>query len=240
MSPEKKTHIIVTCEHAKNHIPRPYQSLFQGFEKAALSTHLGYDPGALSYARGLAKKLDAALFVADASRMLVDLNRSVGHPHLFSPAVRRTAPRLRQEILDRYYLPYRSRIETHIAAAINSGGRVIHLSAHSFTPVLNGIPRDADIGLLYDPARNAEKTLAVRWQHVLQEDAGNRRVRRNYPYAGKSDGFTSALRQHYNLDRYLGIEIEVNQKHVLNGAHHWSAFRRWLIEATHAIVRTNR
>lgn len=234
MSPGKKTCILVSCEHAKNHIPRRYQSLFNG--DAALATHRGYDPGALSYARDLAKNLDAALFSAVASRLLVDLNRSPGHPQLFSAAVRSAAPGLRQEILDRYYFPYRSRVETQIASAVNAGSRVLHLSAHSFTPVLDGMTRDADIGLLYDPARTAEKTLAVLWQRALLADDAGMRVRRNYPYAGKSDGFTSALRQRYGDEKYIGIEIEVNQKHVLGDARHWSAFKRWLVRVTRDVL----
>ena len=33
---------------------------------------------------------------------------------------------------------------------------MIHLSSHSFTPELDGKVRKADIGLIYDPARQRE------------------------------------------------------------------------------------
>ena len=40
------------------------------------------------------------------------------------------------------------------------------------------------------------------------------RVRRNYPYTGKSDGLTAYLRRRFDADRYLGIELEINQAQV--------------------------
>jgi hypothetical protein len=37
-------------------------------------------------------------------------------------------------------------------------------------------------------------------------------VRRNYPYLGRSDGLTTYLRRRFDRDRYVGVEIEVNQR----------------------------
>ena len=37
------------------------------------------------------------------------------------------------------------------------------------------------------------------------------KVRSNYPYLGRADGFTTYLRKQFKSD-YLGIEIEINQK----------------------------
>jgi len=39
-------------------------------------------------------------------------------------------------------------------------------------------------------------------------------TRRNYPYLGCSDGFTTWLRQRFPERCYVGIELEINQKHV--------------------------
>src|SRR4030065_143064 len=79
----------------------------------------------------------------------------------------RAPPPARRAILNRYSRPYRNRVEAHIAAAIAQGSRVIHLSSHSFTPVLDGEVRNADIGLLYDPARHGEAELCPRRQARL-------------------------------------------------------------------------
>jgi hypothetical protein len=36
----------------------------------------------------------------------------------------------------------------------------------------------------------------------------------NYPYQGTSDGFTTHLRKKFPDSQYVGIELEVNQKHL--------------------------
>ena len=225
-------HVLITCEHGGNRIPRRYRPLFAGFE-ALLHTHRGYDPGALALARELARVLDAPLFVSTTSRLLIDLNRSIGHPKLYSEATWDASAAVRREILDTHYLPYRNAVEAHIAAAVARGSRVIHLSSHSFTPVLDGTVRNADIGLLYDPARAGETELCRRWQARMKEQAPELKVRRNYPYTGKSDGFTAYLRRRFPAGVYVGIELEINQKHVLPGGRRRRALQDLVIEALH-------
>lgn len=226
----KPDYTLITCEHGGNRIPPRYRHLFAGFE-ALLQTHRGFDPGALILAKELAMALHAPLFVSTASRLLIDLNRSIGHPRLYSEATRAAPDTLRREILEKHYLPYRNQVTTEIAAAIARGKRVIHISSHSFTPVLDGVERNADIGLLYDPARPGEAALCQRWQAQLKVLTPELKVRRNYPYAGKSDGFTAYLRRHFSSDAYCGIELEMNQKHALIGGQRWRALRDRVIEA---------
>ncbi len=224
------TRCLVTCEHGGNRVPAAYRRYFAGHE-SLLATHRGYDPGALVLARRLAGALGAPLFYATVSRLVIDLNRSLGHPRLYSEATRPASPAVRREILERHYLPYRRRVEGAAAEAIAEGEKVIHLSAHSFTPELDGEVRDADIGLLYDPARPGEAELARRWQAALKDAAPELRVRRNYPYTGKSDGFTAYLRRRFPAEAYVGIELEINQKHVAPGRAHWKKLQEILISS---------
>lgn len=226
----KNDYILITCEHGGNRIPQRYRKLFSGFE-ALLKTHRGYDAGALVMAKEMAKSLSASLFVATTSRLLVDLNRSIGHPRLYSDATRMAPVMVRREILQSHYLPYRNKVEADIAAAIECGSRVIHIASHSFTPELNGVARNADIGLLYDPVCSDEAALCRHWQTQLKAVAPDLKVRRNYPYTGRSDGFTAYLRRRFPDERYVGIELEINQKHVLDGARHWRALRLKVIDA---------
>ena len=72
---------VITCEHGGNRIPAPYRDLFHTHQ-ALLDSHRGYDPGALIMARALATAFAAPLVTSTVSRLLVDLNRSVGHPRL--------------------------------------------------------------------------------------------------------------------------------------------------------------
>jgi predicted N-formylglutamate amidohydrolase len=223
-------HLLITCEHGGNRIPTRYRDLFAGFE-AMLHTHRGYDPGALVLARELAQTLGAPLFVSTTSRLLIDLNRSIGHPKLFSEATRGAPVPARRAIRDTYYLPYRNRVEAGVADLIAGGSRVIHVASHSFTPALDGDVRNADIGLLYDPARPGEVALCRRWQAQLKLLAPELKIRRNYPYTGKSDGLTAHLRRRFPAEVYIGIELEINQKYPLNGGRPWHALRNRVIES---------
>ncbi len=223
---------FITCEHGGNRIPSRYRDFFRGREEL-LRSHRGYDVGALRLARELSADLSAPLLVSTVSRLLIDLNRSPSHPQLYSEATRAAPQDIRREIFQRYYLPYRAKAETQIRQAVENGARVIHISCHSFTPELDGKVRDADLGLLYDPARIAEAGLCRRWQTALRIYAAALKTRLNFPYTGTADGFTVYLRRHFAGNRYLGIELEINQKHVRQSSEHWRRMRSAVIEALH-------
>jgi len=172
--------------------------------------------------------------MSTVSRLLIDLNRSIGHPQLFSPATRGAPQDLREQIVERHYRPYRAHVEELVETAVSRGRRVIHISSHSFTPALNGKMRGADVGLLYDPRRPGEAALCARWKVSLAAIAPRLRVRRNYPYAGKGDGLTAHLRRRFSPDAYVGIELEVNQRIVLAAGPPWAALRRTLIDSLRA------
>lgn len=220
--------LVISCEHGGNRIPAPYRSFFTD-QQAVLATHRGYDAGALQMAKALAAAFGAPLVASTVSRLLVDLNRSVGHPRLHFEAVRRAPAALRQGILKRYYAPHRDTVERLVRQAIAENGRVLHLASHSFTPELDGAVRRADIGLLYDPVRPGEAQLCARWKASLARAAPALVVRRNYPYAGKDDGLTRHLRRLLPPEAYIAVELEINQKHVAGNARAWAALRGVLV-----------
>lgn len=189
-------------------------------------------------ARALATAFGAPRVTSTVSRLLVDLNRSPGHAQLFSAATRGAPATTREEILARYYGPYRARVAHLVEQTVARGQRVIHLSSHSFTPELDGRLRQADVGLLYDPARPGEAELCARWKAALGGLAPALRVRRNYPYAGKGDGLTSLLRLRFPPRSYVGIELEVNQRIVFAGGRRWTALRRMLIDSLRSACAT--
>jgi predicted N-formylglutamate amidohydrolase len=227
--------LLVTCEHGGNRVPKEYRALFAA-RQSLLATHRAYDPGALALARDLARAFDAPLVASTVTRLLVELNRSPGHPQLYSEATRDLPRSEKARIVARYYEPYRREVEERVAQATAARRRVIHISAHSFVPVLNGSTRNADIGLLYDPARAAERALCARWRQALAARAAPLRVRRNYPYRGYADGLTTHLRRVYGRRGYAGVEIEVNQKHVLGGEREWRMLREVLVQSVGDIV----
>ena len=190
-------------------------------------THRAYDLGALLMARELSASLGAPLVMSMVTRLLVDLNRSIGHPHLHREAVRNAQER--EQIIADHYLPYRMQVENLLKKAMARGLRTIHISSHSFTPRLNGKVRTADVGLLYDPSRPGEARICARWKVALLRAAPDIRVRRNYPYLGKNDGFTTYLRHRYRPAAYIGVEVEINQAIVTGARGRWVELRAAII-----------
>lgn len=203
---------MFTCEHGGNQVPRSYSHLFKGGADL-LKSHRGYDPGALDLAKAFSKHFRAPLFSSKITRLLIELNRSQ-EKNLFSLFTESLSEELKDEIKAKYYFPYRFEVESEISRIIKMRKRVIHISVHTFTPMLGKVIRRGDIGLLYDPSHDLEKKFCLSWQKILMYEKCLL-IRRNYPYLGKSDGFTTYLRSLFPENEYLGIEIEVNQKFYL-------------------------
>ena len=107
---------IITCEHGGNRIPAPYRRLCRE-QRALLDSHRGYDPGSLVMAKALASAYRAPLVASTVSRLLIDLNRSIGHPQLFSAATRGAPAETRAQIVEQYYGPIACR------SSVSSGKR---------------------------------------------------------------------------------------------------------------------
>lgn len=206
---------VVTCEHGGARVPAAYRPLFLGADDV-LASHRGWDPGSAPLARTLADALGAPLHLATLTRLLVDLNRSAHNPRVFSELTRALPRARRRELLETHHAPHREAVDRTVARLSVAGVPVIHLAVHTFTPVLDGKVRGADVALLYDPARPSERDFCTRWVGALARLLPDLAVRRNQPYRGATDGLTTWLRSRHPDGGYLGVEIEVNQR-LLNG-----------------------
>jgi predicted N-formylglutamate amidohydrolase len=231
----EKPAVVVTCEHGGNRVPPRWAPLFRG-KHALLSSHRGFDAGALLLARDLARALRVPLVAATSTRLLVDLNRSLGHPALFSAVTRRLPSLEREDILERCYLPYRRQVATTVRRRIDSGRAVVHVSSHSFVPRLDGVVREVDVGVLFDPSRRREVDVTRRWLRLLRAGAPGLRFRSNQPYRGTADGLTTGLRKIHGDAEYAGIEVEVNQAIVAGGPARWRSLRELFARTLRAAV----
>ena len=199
--------LVITCEHAGNEVPDRYVHLFHDPE--ALNSHRGWDPGALSIAEFVKSETKAPLFSCKITRLLIELNRSLNSMSLFSEYSSQLTSQEKGALVNEIYLPYRDAVE----AMINHLEKpVLHFSIHTFTPVLNGISRTTDVGILYDPSRGYETVIAGQLMTALTSTLQGCAVDFNQPYAGIDDGFTTYLRTRFGDSDYAGIEIEVNQR----------------------------
>ncbi|MDP1834781.1 MAG: N-formylglutamate amidohydrolase [Chlamydiales bacterium] len=207
----RKAKLILSCEHGGNKLPSPWDKQV-AIPKKVLASHRGWDIGALELTLALQRAGASQVFIHEVSRLLIELNRSLHHPKLFSEFCEKLSQDERKLLIQNIHLPYRSKVAMAIQSHYSKGKDVWHVSVHSFTPVLEGVERQAEIGILYDPAREGEKQFAKAWRDLLKNKLGDRyRIRMNYPYRGTADGFVTALRKTFHSDRYVGIELEVNQ-----------------------------
>lgn len=206
--------LILSCEHASPVIPEPYVELLAG-ARHLLDSHLSYDLGAAEVCRALAELAEAA-YCGGCSRLLIDLNRSLHHRGLFSEFSRCLSRAARDEIVARYYTPFRNAVLVAVERALVQHGGMAHIAVHSFTPILNGVVRSNDFGLLYDPRRQGERELARRLAAAMRTTDPQLAIKMNYPYRGVADGHTTALRRRFSDRGYLGLEVEINQNLVVD------------------------
>ena len=104
----------------------------------------------------------------------------------------RLEPAREKRLLRRYYWPHRQRVAAWLKQQARQG------TAHtSVGPFVYADPERhlaaCDIGLLYDPQRHDEREFCRTWQAEIRRRRGDLKVRRNYPYLGKSDGLTTTM-----------------------------------------------
>jgi len=206
----KPTVLVISCEHAVNTVPPDYLHLFQQHE-SILQTHRAIDFGALEITQYMCKTMGCEYTQSTVSRLLIDCNRSLTHSRCFSKFSKKLPDSGKKSLIDHYYTPFRQQTKMIIDSHIAANEQVLHLSIHTFTPVIKGLTQNTGIGLLYDSRRHAEKEVARQWHGLLLQETPEYRIRMNYPFPGNSDSFTTTLRHDYVERDYLGMEIEINQ-----------------------------
>ena len=214
--------LMLTCEHASNRLPAAFK---KAVPEDVLRTHRAYDIGAVQVFRKLVRFAKPEFSCEGKfSRLFVDLNRTITNKSAFSEYYealesRDNAAEKVKVQAKAYWQEYREKVENFVKQNIgkdsrsngNKGAEIVHLGIHSFTPVLNGNVRNTDIGILYDPTRPQESAYANVIKAEIKRLYPAMKVRFNYPYKGSSDGLTTTLRKKFG-PRYVGIEIEINQK----------------------------
>lgn len=188
--------IVFVCEHAAKAIPAALSSL--GLSDAARTSHVAWDPGALTVALDLSKAFDAPLVAARFSRLVYDCNRAPEAPDAVPersesydiPGNKGLDAAARAGRMEEFYAPFQKALAQLIDAKVARGEQPAVVSVHSFTPTYFGTPREVELGILHDAdTRLADALLAQ--APVLT----GLRTQRNAPY-GPADGVTHTLKTH--------------------------------------------
>ena len=186
--------LVLVCEHASNALPAPWGDL--GLTPDQTRAHIAWDLGALALARGLARRLDAVLIHAPASRLIYDLNRAPDMKGAMParsevhdiPGNAAIPPSERLARTEALYLPWANGLHNLLARRIALGLAPVVVTIHSFTPVYFGQARAVEFGVIHD----ADPALALAI-HAAATRLTGLRCGLNEPYSA-ADDVTHTLR----------------------------------------------
>lgn len=201
--------LLIACDHAHNLIPDSLSGL--GVNPDYLRRHIAYDIGAKQVAMKLAELLDAPLLLAKYSRLVIDLNRHLHDPSLIAecsdgveiPGNLNLTAEMRADRINRYFHPYHNQYQDMVSNLISKHNRPIILAVHSFTPIMNGVARPWEMGVLWEQDEVLAKQLIVNLSKVTGFNIGD-----NKPYhATDPQGYAQARYSHEHGVELVLLEI---------------------------------
>ena len=216
--------IVLLCDHASRFVPRALDNL--GLSEAELSRHIAWDIGIADVTRDLATRLNAPAVLSHFSRLVVDPNRALDDPTLVPqlsdgvivPANRNLPAADRQARIEAFHRPYHDAVARVLDTLAARGPAPALISMHSFTPVMKGVERPWQIGILW----NRDARLPAPLMERLRAEGLT--VGDNEPYSGR-DNHGHTLHVHAEPRGLANVLIEVRQDLIdtHHGAAEWAA-----------------
>jgi predicted N-formylglutamate amidohydrolase len=186
LNPASGQPALLVCDHASRLFPRALGDL--GLDPLARRCHLALDIGAGALTRALAQSLGFTAVLAGYSRLVVDCNRDLLDPGAFLefgdgvlvPGNRSLSPAEKSARADAIYWPYHRAIDSEIKRLAAASGSPAVFAVHSFTPVLDGVSRPWQFGVLWDADRRIADIL------IRDLTAAGFVVGDNEPYSGRA------------------------------------------------------
>jgi predicted N-formylglutamate amidohydrolase len=208
LNPKSESPVLLVCDHASRRFPRSLGSM--GLDPFARRCHLAIDIGAGPLTERLSERLGVTAVLARYSRLIVDCNRELMDPGAYLeygdgiivPGNRNLSQSHKDARAAEIYWPYHYAVETEIQRLSEGECPPSLIAVHSFTPVLNGISRAWQIGILSDTDRRIAEIMLSEFR------AEGYLVGDNEPYSGKAP-------QDFTIDHHaeaaglphVGIEI---------------------------------
>jgi predicted N-formylglutamate amidohydrolase len=147
---------LLIGDHAGNRVPALLGTL--GLPLAERERHIGWDIGIGALGEALAARIDAVFVRQTYSRLVIDCNRDPASAEAVPETSDGTAipgnsglnAADRAARVADIHAPYQAAITAEIARR----SETILIALHSFTPVMGGIARPWDIGVLHDGAND--------------------------------------------------------------------------------------
>lgn len=213
----KKSNVLLICDHASNRIPQGMQHL--GLADYQLGRSLAWDIGAWKVAKELSDRLSAPLIGSGYSRLVIDCNRPLEAidsipsqtEGVCIPGNIALDDTQRQQRIEYIYWPYHRAIKQQIEAMQEENQCVILISIHSFTSVMQGTERPWHIGITY----NKDKRVSSLLLENLSRHAGELCIGDNQPYPVSRETDAS-IPIHGEKNGLPNVLIEIRQDQLVN------------------------
>lgn len=164
-NPDGTSPYLLLCEHASNRIPQALGDL--GLPEAERQRHIAWDIGVNSLAQHLSRTLDAPLFIANYSRLVIDCNRPLGASSAIPEVSEATeipgniglTDAEKAQRIETLFMPFADAVARRLDVLQQQGRRQLVVGIHSFTPVYFGKQRPWHAGILYGEATNFGQSL---------------------------------------------------------------------------------
>jgi predicted N-formylglutamate amidohydrolase len=208
VNPLAEAPVLLVCDHASCRFPGALGDL--GLDPFARRCHLAIDVGAGALTKRLASALGVTAVIAQYSRLVVDCNRELMDPGAFLeygdgilvPGNRNLSQAQKEQRAQAIYWPYHNAIDDQVKRLRSLGPPPVLVSIHSFTPVLNGVAREIQVGVLWDKDPRTAETFIEGFRAAGYVTGDNE------PYSGKAP-------QDFTIDHHaeeaglphVGIEV---------------------------------
>lgn len=231
-NPHGRSAFLLICDHAGRRVPARLGNL--GVAPADWERHIAWDIGAAGVCASLGPLLDAMCIEQVFSRLVIDCNRTPGHPTSVPLRSDGTEVPGNQGLSDaqiearvtEIFQPYHSAIAAEIDRRQALGQPVVLIAMHSFTPVMGGFVRPWHAGVLHNRDPLLGRALAV---HLR---AAGTHVGDNEPYA-VSDESDYSVPVHAERRGLPYVELEIRQDLIADRA----GQARWAARLAEALPR---
>ena len=223
-NPDGASPLVILCDHAGQLVPGRLGDL--GVPAAEMQRHIAWDIGAAAVSTLLGQALGAVVISQRYSRLVVDCNRTPGHPTSIPAVSDGTAvpgntgldPAAIALRICEIFDPYHAAIAAELDRRAAAGRPCAVIAMHSFTPMFAGFARPWQAGIMHDrnPALALETGRLLRAAGLLVGD--------NEPYRMNDDSDCTVPRHAGARGLpYVGLEIRQDLIAGADGQREWAA-----------------